>query len=1517
LDRVAVQDRADGGQQTVVQYSYVLDAGQEWAGLLRSATWPEYSPPRVVNYEYLDGGTNAFIASQSGYLQTYQLIDANRVTVATGATQDLRLGYGGSSGGTASCSGAGPLATTAVDLFARAGDGVPGSSLSWTSVIDGIDASWAHSGARVWRIVDSCDGGACNGMSQGSMRWEYACNPLPYPSFSALQAAKDKRDNWRFYDYQRADAGIVAAADVDAGMYLLPEERVEKLGATDINGLNPLLTTTFGYTYGSVGQTPRAYEQLRQTTERDSIATSTPNAKARTRNVYDVATNRLKATINSGWTQRFDSTTQTWVTEQKYSGTFYFTSRVCTGESTPDPLGRTLEIHGPCWVTGEDATDCPAGTATPVTQYFFWPGTETSNRANRLQKVSRYPNNGGPTNCMGVSRLDTTYNQYDPRGHPTEVIDPNGVSTVYTYEVDSIKSTTTGGLSTNFTYDNGKLTAIRYPQGNHEVFCYRTGTTGAACSGGNWTPLLQWKAKAGMADGSDYSERVTYAYWPNGTIQTETYLSSSGGVRRVRQYAVDAHKRPTFEQWGDVTGSQYTATRGFDGADNLSRIGLPYNNPPAWCLSSGLPSTACSQLTYDRANRLAIVDEYPTPSSGIRTCIDHDAQGNVAKVSPGCQTSQACAGLGGGLSSCTLAASLYQYDDFGNLIQATLPWMDNGAGGAGKVQYGYDAQGNLLTKQTPAMGPNREWLAYTYDMLGRVLSATHYWTLPAPGGSESLYQFAYDSSQTISTTCTAPALPANTAGRLLLRTDSFGQTWYKYDIWGRVTMEIRLRNSTCGGSIDNNPHTSYTYTANGNLSSVTYPHGRTVTYVYYPGAQSDRISRVDVSLYNGTSWNPPVQAIAQVAWEPYGGLRAYQTNHPNSANSSAVEYFLGDNAQSPGCPSGPPSSNDHTGRLRALRVSTGALTLGTSSGDIYKRTYTWRADQVSQIDTCLLGAINPRTEQYTYDQLLRLTSGPLANRTYSYDLRGNRAAQADEVCSWNLSYSPAHPDQLTRRATSCPNTIQGHNFAYDVDGRVTTKNWPVDSSGLPAYSLTLTPGPSDSGATDSVYKMANVNGATYSYYYDAFGRRRFKSYPLVGADNEYFHNGSNQLLSDRGVDSMTIVGNYPEDDYIWLDGRPVAVVRGKFNATTWSRLSDSTADCMRNDEAASCGLYFVISDHIGKPVLMLDSSRRIAGVAEHDAFGQVNRVPVDSETAHPYLHPSSGIIANFTQSPGNLSLRMRVVFHLVDVQDSTTDYAELRDGPLGPVLAPQVRGYHAGEIWSPWVQPSAGNIAVFFTSGGTSCCPDGLGGINCTCPQMPWPYTGIVVESYEYQRYEPLASRFWTPLRFPGQYYDDETELFENWNRYYDPATGRYLQPEPLLSQFGRYTADIAQDGLSTVAYAYAHNNPIGFSDPTGLQGVGHTGFCSGSNCAACRRDPNSAACTGEDPDMAPRKTCETVQSEPPPEIKKIPNPSKCSGMLEVCLGFCKSRHGWVYRAACATGCYALYAMCSANPGGV
>ena len=61
-----------------------------------------------------------------------------------------------------------------------------------------------------------------------------------------------------------------------------------------------------------------------------------------------------------------------------------------------------------------------------------------------------------------------------------------------------------------------------------------------------------------------------------------------------------------------------------------------------------------------------------------------------------------------------------------------------------------------------------------------------------------------------------------------------------------------------------------------------------------------------------------------------------------------------------------------------------------------------------------------------------------------------------------------------------------------------------------------------------------------------------------------------------------------------------------------------------------------------------------------------------------------------------------------------------------------------------------------------------------------------------------------TPLRFPGQYRDAETGLHYNVYRYYDPATGRYLSPDPLG----------LEPAPNPVAYV---PNPLLAADPLGL----------------------------------------------------------------------------------------------------
>jgi len=94
-----------------------------------------------------------------------------------------------------------------------------------------------------------------------------------------------------------------------------------------------------------------------------------------------------------------------------------------------------------------------------------------------------------------------------------------------------------------------------------------------------------------------------------------------------------------------------------------------------------------------------------------------------------------------------------------------------------------------------------------------------------------------------------------------------------------------------------------------------------------------------------------------------------------------------------------------------------------------------------------------------------------------------------------------------------------------------------------------------------------------------------------------------------------------------------------------------------------------------------------------------------------------------------------------------------------------------------------------------------------------YQYNAFGNEVYHIHEYEPFSDN---PFRFNGEYWDWERGEYYLRARSYNPRLGRFTQPDPFwnIHNMQRGKAAIIQ---SANLFAFAINNPIRFSDPSGL----------------------------------------------------------------------------------------------------
>lgn len=489
------------------------------------------------------------------------------------------------------------------------------------------------------------------------------------------------------------------------------------------------------------------------------------------------------------------------------------------------------------------------------------------------------------------------------------------------------------------------------------------------------------------------------------------------------------------------------------------------------------------------------------------------------------------------------------------------------------------------------------------------------------------------------------------------------------------------------------------------------------------------------------------------------------------------------------------------------------------AGTIFSQRYVWNEDQLGRQKSCLGGVTGTGYQQdFTYDAMQRLTAESSLNTphytgdsslgaTKAFDSRGNRTdGTRDGYSVLDFAYETTAKDRLNRVGwwygfLNATDYFVKYNATHNASGVVTKIEANKPAGGSAKWTLDLAY--SSTRAISDVFTSVKMNGTlVYDYFYDAFGRRRMKRDPFSNG-YEFTYDLGHQLLVDQTWSDENGYGS-GLDEYVWLDGRPVVAFRGSVNGmgvheTETLGSPPGSMGCWRPEEGdLHCGAFHLVSNQQNFVILSLsDYDGKVSSFSLPDADGVINQ----PRFVHFGGYGSS--LAEAFDVPETFSKDAR--FRTVYTGGWQTDWGwwggvdELRlTKPGGGFSGLYPYGAEWGRAWSPRVGPMTGNQNVTWSS---------VCSTNCAS----------ATDMLEWRVWETGAPRFNTRLRFPGQYHDAETDFYENWNRFYDPTTGRYLSVEPF-SRDPRFVVGEHTGGFQGLLYGYARNNPLAHFDLDGLK---------------------------------------------------------------------------------------------------
>ncbi|WP_420706606.1 DUF6531 domain-containing protein [Streptomyces sp. NRRL F-5727] len=497
-------------------------------------------------------------------------------------------------------------------------------------------------------------------------------------------------------------------------------------------------------------------------------------------------------------------------------------------------------------------------------------------------------------------------------------------------------------------------------------------------------------------------------------------------------------------------------------------------------------------------------------------------------------------------------------------------------------------------------------------------------------------------------------------------------------------------------------------------------------------------------------------------------------------------------------------------------------------------------------------------------RLTRVTNPQGLTWEYAYDPAGRQISETD-FDGRTLAYAYDAAGRLSARVNGLGETIR---FERDALGRIVRKEVEGVGTTTFTYDVfdELAEAVSPDARLERLrdrhgrLRSETVNGRTMTFAYDDLGRRVGRTTP-TGAVSEWTYDAAGRRTK------LTASGRELAFTFDAL-GREVGRRIGDFAAltSTYDELNrlisqDVTSPSGRVQHRAYAyrpdgALTSVTDAFSGTRHFDLDGAGRVTAVRAdrwteryaYDAAGN------QTEASWPSTHPSheatgprayegtritrAGAVRYEHDAQGRITLRQKT---RLSRKPDTWRYAWDPEDRLRSVTTPD------GTLWRYTYDPLGRRISkqspletVHFTWDDTTLCEQTTENVVLT-----WDHAGLRPLSQTERRTDTDDTRFfaivtdlvgtptelvdesgtlawhtraalwgtttwnrsattYTPLRFPGQYYDPESGLHYNYFRYYDPESARYLTQDPL--------------GLAPAPNPATYvSDPRAWSDPLGL----------------------------------------------------------------------------------------------------